>query len=756
MGYGNDAGPQCSAIRTCFCGFECVKCLPGTYSKGGTLKEGRSPKRNHDITCKKCPQDRPYTLNDKARSSIDSCTNNKYGVDCSHEMNGIIEGLLPPEIYTRKSDFCEEDLTRKECEQQAEAAGAKFSYYNKYNYVPPGCTRDVNGDYTFNDQVYHRRECGFRESSAYLTPGQGNCICKTRKCGACPSGHGPIPHAIYGHECTICPVDTFSSGGKACERCPEGLNTNNKEGQSSCEGISKASAAKFDKIFEILDEQKEKTNDLSIKNSRLWQKEQIRLQHDKLLQDRKSKDDAIEKDFCKKEREDGTIIFPAIEISTEIEKIEDTTCIDTNRDELLKSFCSFTSDIDNLFQIQGIKKEAKSFWPNICCKERSDKTLEACKDPTGKIERRDIIPFALSQGGDYSRHNLYAEVVDSIKKNGYIHEGMLALIKSLESINTLQKDTVKKSIDAFFDEVSLCGPRIVDNPVNDEHKLCELFIPYHHSMKSFYNVLANLYINPIPAQQASSFLETMETSLRKRQLITNRVGKKNNMQQIMQAKPKISTTDLAKAQCVHSKGGSKWTKEELKHKKELFCTGYKHLDLSNKEIKNIAIHYLKHDLPSYDDKQMFTMANTLRYHIEDGSCPAAPLFTAKDISIEQVNMDTLGKEKDWVAVIQLNSKDENGYLQSELPNCQSSDYLIGAKVTVKVYADTDRCCDGLKDYKKCKSKVWCTKENLIKFQDKDHHHYSKDLSLEGTQYRIESLYGGKRRRRLFRSHGSGC
>jgi hypothetical protein len=484
-------------------------------------------------------------------------------------MNGIIEGLLPPEIYTRKSDFCEEDLTRKECEQQAEAAGAKFSYYNKYNYVPPGCTRDVNGDYTFNDQVYHRRECGFRESSAYLTPGQGNCICKTRKCGACPSGHGPIPHAIYGHECTICPVDTFSSGGKACERCPEGLNTNNKKGQSSCEGISKASAAKFDKIFEILDEQKEKTNDLSIKNSRLWQKEQIRLQHDKLLQDRKSKDDAIEKDFCKKEREDGTIIFPAIEISTEIEKIEDTTCIDTNRDELLKSFCSFTSDIDNLFQIQGIKKEAKSFWPNICCKERSDKTLEACKDPTGKIERRDIIPFALSQGGDYSRHNLYAEVVDSIKKNGYIHEGMLALINSLPSINKSQKDTIKKSIDAFFDEVSLCGPRIVNMPsAKDKTKLCELFIPYRHTMSTFYNVLANLYVDPMPAQQASSFLETMETSLRKRQFIANRVGKKNNMQQIMQAKPKMSTSDVATAQCVHSTGGSKWTKEELKRQKK--------------------------------------------------------------------------------------------------------------------------------------------------------------------------------------------
>ena len=103
------------------------------------------------------------------------------------------------------------------------------------------------------------------------------------------------------------------------------------------------------------------------------------------MQSRKSMDDKNEKSSCKKQRSKGTIIFPAIEISNEIEKIEDTTCIDTNRDELLKSFCSFTSDLDNLFQIQSIDKEAKTFWPNICCKERKDTTLEVCEDKTGTI-----------------------------------------------------------------------------------------------------------------------------------------------------------------------------------------------------------------------------------------------------------------------------------------------------------------------------------------------------------------------------------
>ena len=44
-------------------------------------------------------------------------------------------------------------------------------------------------------------------------------------------------------------------------------------------------------IIGRLDKQKEKQNDLSIKNSRLWQKEQVRLKHDKIMQERKKEDD---------------------------------------------------------------------------------------------------------------------------------------------------------------------------------------------------------------------------------------------------------------------------------------------------------------------------------------------------------------------------------------------------------------------------------------------------------------------------------
>lgn len=119
----------------------------------------------------------------------------------------------------------------------------------------------------------------------------------------------------------------------------------------------------------------------------------------------------------------------------------------------MKSFCSFTSDLDDLFESQGINNiKAKSFWPNICCKERRDKTLEACDDPSGKIKRENIIPFALSQGGDYSRHNLYVEVADSIKEHGYLHKGMIKLLDSIPSKNT---KNAKEVVNSAFKSVSL-------------------------------------------------------------------------------------------------------------------------------------------------------------------------------------------------------------------------------------------------------------------------------------------------------------
>ena len=137
-----------------------------------------------------------------------------------------------------------------------------------------------------------------------------------------------------------------------------------------------------------------------------------------------------------------------------------------------------------------------------------------------------------------------------------MHQGMKNLLASLPS--SVDTKECKKKVDAFFKEVSLCGPRIVDAPGNPENKLCELFVPYQHAMRSFYTLIESLFVKPITPQ--SSFLETMERSLRKRSE-TKRVGK-NNIQQMMQMKPKAE-----EATCT---GGSKWTSAELQEKKRDF------------------------------------------------------------------------------------------------------------------------------------------------------------------------------------------
>ena len=134
---------------------------------------------------------------------------------------------------------------------------------------------------------------------------------------------------------------------------------------------------------------------------------------------------------------------------------------------------------------------------------------------------------------------------------------------------------------------------------------------------------------------------------------------------------------------------------------------------------------------------------------------AAPLFTAKDISIQRVAMDTLGNETEWVAVVNLNTQDDNGYLQSELPYCKRKQYLIGAKVKVKAYVDTTNCCNDYHDFTTCKTYDGC-ENKLTKLKDKHDKYYSKNVVLTGTQYDVKSSYDLGRRRRLLNNNRKGC
>ena len=74
--------------------------------------------------------------------------------------------------------------------------------------------------------------------------------------------------------------------------------------------------------------------------------------------------------------------------------------------------------------------------------------------------------------------------------------------------------------------------------------------------------------------------------------------------------------------------------------------------------------------------------------------PAAWVDGSPHIWVEKL------EKANWVAVVNLNTKDANGYLQGELPRCKlKEDKLIAAEIKVDAFYDKNNCCgeDGNKD-----------------------------------------------------------
>ena len=697
----------------CICGQKCLPCPKNYYSEGGKNAE-----------CVRCPEFAPHTAsNVDLFDSVKKCGKFSEATFCEP---GFEYNPDPEPI--RASGKCKNPIiSSTDCIAVAKLFSSGKSpqdmntgYSNHIehtNSYPGGCYRCKRGAdsrYCFNKNFLSEMACSEEHK----------CLCK--------------PKAM----CTKCPPNTYSAGGTGvrCTPCvaPSVVN----EDQTICEDVN------YRKIKNMVDGMKEKQEEVADQTSRLWQKEQVRLRYDKVVKANKGTDNQNEASACKKERKDGTVIFPAIQMTHEIEKGEDATCINVNRDELLKSFCAFTTRVDELFDELKFhtSKKAKSFWPNICCKERNGEAVEVCNDETGNVKREDIIPFAMSQGGTYNRQAVYGEVTKAIKPNGYIHEGMVKLIRSLATSNKNKKKKTLRDIDSFFqDEISLCGPRVIDDPVNGEGKLCQLFLPYEHAMKTFYSLVEHLSIKKMPAQKAS-LLQVVEKSLIQRQFSTRKIraGKMNAVQGAIQGKAKAAYTPKAEQQC---KKGTEWTSKKLAQKKNIFCKGYGHVDLASAGIKNIAIHYLKKDLPKTLNDYMINLKTSLRFRVEDESCPGAPLFRASDISLQRISMDAATKtEKEWVAVVSLNSQDKNGYLQSELPFCRAKDYLISAKVVVKAFVDNENCCNDVVDYETCVKNNAC--ESIVPLKNSIGKQYTKYVELFGTKYSVVHADARHRRRGL--------
>merc|ERR1712167_427355 len=87
------------------------------------------------------------------------------------------------------------------------------------------------------------------------------------------------------------------------------------------------------------------------------------------------------------------------------------------------------------------------------------------------------------------------------------------------------------------------------------------------------------------------------------------------------------------------------------------------------------------DISPKDKAVIAKMKNDVQYIVDDGC--ASPLFTANDISLQEIAVDGK-KNKEWVALVQLDSTSKDGYLQNELGHCKTLDYVPQTRVSVEV------------------------------------------------------------------------
>ena len=129
--------------------------------------------------------------------------------------------------------------------------------------------------------------------------------------------------------------------------------------------------------------------------------------------------------------------------------------------------------------------------------------------------------------------------------------------------------------------------------------------------------------------------------------------------------------------------------------------------------------------------------------IVDDTC-YRPLFSAQDISIQQVEMN--GK-KEWVALVKLDSSSPDGYLQSEVSQCMSLDYMPMSIVTVRVMRPEVRDCHDFE----CEQR----------FVPMRHHHtkypISYRLDITGATFDLTAEHGSHvKRRRLLWNRNNRC
>ena len=627
---------------------ECYECDVDRYSDG-------------KAECTKCPKHIPTTVGVKGAITVDQC----------HELDWCPKGKEYGAI--RSTGHCDTYiLSKKECHAKAKELGIQYVVKNnvaKGVDMPLGCVLTDEGELLLNTNTEAHAECG---------TGYKKCICRG---------------------CTACLANTFSNGGSnvRCQECPPHLPTTNgiigAEENQCGKKTADLNADKIARLAKLTEQIISHAKDRNL--DRAWASEYVRQEYDKMKRESFGK-----KGSCAHERHTKKIIaFPALHLRKENDEL---ACLSTNRDEFITAFCNFRNDFHPLLKQRNLGKAAQEFWPNICCPEDQGNRCGR----NGAVKRKLTVPFALAQGGEYNRRNVYVELLSSLKKNGYLHEGMVNVLKMLGP--HIPTDKLKKKIDKVFERSHLCGPRVMKLPTSSSQTICQLFFPYAQLLNAFLTEFDALFV-------ARDWKD-----------LRSRLGVQDAPTVLLEQSEANETSHLSHRSCHLTMS----TKDEVKQIKRSFCLK-NNVELSDERMLNIVLIYAEGNTedPEYD-KMETELSKFARFDVAD-KCKTAKLFNANAVSLQKIKEDTEGSY-DWAYVVQLDSSSKNSFLRTQISQCNSMKYLPHTTTTLAMYADVDNCCEETKDYGTCVSKHGCFPQPVVHPWTKEE--MSFKLSVAGSHF----------------------
>eukprot|EP00945_MAST-04E_sp_MAST-4E-sp1_P006717 g6717.t1 len=527
------------------------------------------------------------------------------------------------------------------------------------------------------------------------------------------------------------------------------------EGKEAVMKAVEDQSTKLGEIQKFTDVMVRKAKDSDL--SREWAESQTRLKYLDIQKQRR--DDLDNQDAadltkrpgsCMNERLKKIAKFSAIAYQKSDDPL---ACLSINRDELVREFCSFRKSLEKYYFSRteltsktDTEESLKKFWPNICCPtDKNNQGKETCEYMGVAPEQ--TIPFALAQGGKINEENLYLELLEALKANGYVHKGFMDLLSSVKKLMGDNKDftnaveALTEKMPRVFIRSTFCGPRTLASPENENKKICQLLFSYRQVFGTFrydfrklfeikdikdVDKMVNGHIKAgrrllqdgsVPGdgddadedEQVFGKTETEKNPTSEPDGKDSKLskGKEAGVKDLNNKPPKAAKLETVPTAESKPNGICRIkmdSKAEYEDMEKNFCPNDSiELTDDRPEIVNVALAYIQADMGDPDVPFDELLLDQARFTV-GGRCNSMPVINnANDISIQTIysyNIHTGEKRQEPILVMALD-RSKNGYFQKELTKCKVTEYLPRAEISVGIYLDNHACCENTKSYTDC-------------------------------------------------------